>query len=304
MGMKLGLLIQGPIFSPGYGPYVFNADGSYEKHWIDYDSRGNVLEMVTFAANFFDQIVISTWDTDENRNFLSNVTFTKNVSCVYVQETEKLKNFRAQGNHKYHQIMTMYEGASKLNQLGCDFIAKIRTDQNLDLRELFRLCANHRHRNQNSIGVPYINLFELDRLTDFYFVGRSDVISNTCKWYLETPEAFTDIHKDYFRKFANFLSDKPRGQEITVLSAWTKIFYPLSPRLQRKFFWRGLKVNNRVNGWLRWYCIFHSTKKIDFEPKLLMNKVLIFTLRTLIYPTIKPVSFIKFRLYKLVSKCI
>ncbi len=57
-------MIQGPIFSPGYGPYEFDRDGNYVKSWIEYDATADIIETVREASVFFNHIVVSTWKSE------------------------------------------------------------------------------------------------------------------------------------------------------------------------------------------------------------------------------------------------
>jgi len=186
--MKTGLIIQGPLFSPGFGPYEFQSDGSFEKSWIAYDCVENIQGIIKVAQNLFDVIVISTWANPTYTDFLENLQNCNGVEIVLLNESERLQELHQLGMHKYHQIETLRAGASKLEELGCEVVAKVRTDHSINLEVLYKHVERHKGKNKNSLGVPNINLFELDRLTDFYFVGRTSVIVGMCDYYLSSPE--------------------------------------------------------------------------------------------------------------------
>jgi hypothetical protein len=312
--MKTGLIIQGPLFSPGFGPYEFQSGGSFEKSWIAYDCADNIQGIIKVAANLFDVIVISTWENPAYTVFLEKLRNSYRIEIVLRNESERLQEFHQLGIHKYHQIETLRAGAFKLEELGCDVVAKIRTDHNIDLNILYKHVERHKGKNRNSLGVPNINLFELDRLTDFYFVGRTSVILGMCDYYLSRPELCPDLHRDFFLKFLTFLSsddylvDKiqsfksPFIRDFYCIFVWTHYYYPLRAGLFKTFFWRGRRVNYRLNGWIRWFYILNSSRKFESSWKFPLNLFSILLIREMKRPTIRFLSAILFRLYRLKSQ--
>jgi hypothetical protein len=299
--MKTGLIIQGPILSPGYGPFEFNQEGLFVKSWIEYDSCDNILEIIRNASPLFDVIVVSTWKDSNYSDFLSNIQVPGKVEILEISPDKFLSDKDQGGIHKYHQLVTTHIGAKLMSSLGCEFVAKIRTDHNLDLKILNDEVLNHRKMNPQSLGVPNINLYELDRLTDFYFVGRSDLIVELCQSYLTTPELFVDTHKDFFYKFANFLGQRKYlvtnqkksfldfRQQVANVSAWSEVFYPLDARLFKNFYWRGRRVDYKLNGWIRWFYIIHS-KRIPVRQLTIFNFILLFVVRASKKPFIRITS--------------
>lgn len=312
--MKKGLVIQGPMFSPGYGPYEFSRSGSFEKEWIEYDCRENVRSTIKIAINYFDHIVISTWKNEDYREFLETLSILDKVEVVILDETETLKNLGSRGIHKYHQIETLRAGLQKLAHFECVLAAKIRTDHNLDIRRLSNDVDKHQFRNYFSLGVPNINLYELDRLTDFYFVGRTEVMHDMCSQYLNQEEFCADTHKDYFLGFLKYLSrneylsnliyDGGSRLKSKILSifVWSNYFYPLNAELFKNFYWRGRKINHRLNGWIRWFHVFHSGKGRPYGLKFITNLFMIFSVQQVKRPTIKLSSFVLFRFYRFRSQ--
>ena len=65
MKLKIGLIIQGPINSPGIrGPFLRDKsrDIKNEKEFItDYDCTENIINLANDAEEYFDEIVLSTW---------------------------------------------------------------------------------------------------------------------------------------------------------------------------------------------------------------------------------------------------
>ena len=308
--MKKGLIIQGPMFSPGYGPYEFQADGSFNKSWIDYNCAKNIQDTIEVAKEYFDHIVIATWRDDDYMNFLTSLGTHERVEIVLLDENERLSDLNRLGVRKYHQIVTLRAGASKLEELGCDVVAKIRTDHSVNLKLLSKQVKQHRGKSRKSLGVPNINLFELDRLTDFYFVGSSDVIRDLCDYYMSHEEFCADTHRDYFLNFLTYLSsdrvlvEKIQNSESQLVAdyycifVWTHFFYPLRAALFKNFYWRGRLVNHRLNGWIRWFYTLHSSHNSFPGLKFLLNLISILLFREMKRPTIRLSSAILFRFYR------
>jgi hypothetical protein len=308
--MKKGLVIQGPLFSPGFGPYEFSKSGSFEKSWIEFDCKENILLTIQDALKYFDFIVLTTWKNTDYQEFIDSLSRIQKVHVVAIHESEGLKKLGMQGIHKYHQIATLQAGLQKLVELGCDLSAKVRTDHKIDIAELAQEVDDHQFKNVFSLGVPNLNLYELDRLTDFYFVGRSQVMYDLCTNYLVQKEYCLDTHKDYFLSFLNFLSknetlvsrinqrDSSFRSDVLAISVWTTFFYPLSPKLFKNFYWRGKKVNHRLNSWIRWFHVFHSSAGRSSGLKFFMNLSFIFIVRLIKRRTIKLFSFFTYRFYR------
>ena len=308
--MKKGLVIQGPLFSPGFGPYEFHSDGRFSKSWIEYDCEENVLATIESAAIHFDHIVLVTWFDPKHSDFIKSLEKHSRLEVIELNESEKFATLNKKGMHKYHQIETLRAGSANLEELGCDFVAKIRTDHSLNLGLLSKQVNQHRFRNEFSLGVPNINLFELDRLTDFFFVGRPEVIKGMCDFYLSSPETCVDTHRDYFLGFLHFLSkdedliriirdsDSVLKRDFKCIFAWTHYYYPLHSGLFKNFYWRGKSINHRLNGWIRWFYALHAGQPGFHNLKFRLNLFLILCVRQLKKPTIKYSSAVLFRLYR------
>jgi len=311
--MKSGLIIAGPILSPGYTPYFFDKNGNYQKTWVDYDSSSNILNLINQATDLFDHIVLVIWKTNDYSEFLTKLRLTTRVEIVELSENTFLINeLINKGRSKYHQIETMHAGAKKLGELGCDIIAKVRTTHGINIKILFDDVLNHTNRNRRSIGVSYMNLFEHDRLVDYHFVGNTDVVESLCESYLLTPELFQGVHEDYYYKFANFLSENVNFNEsnkfldrlwnyIRIISDWTQFFYPLDRRLLRNFYWRGVKVNSNLNFWIFWSFLFHAKNSHSLRTKTFGNLVLITVAQSFLRPLIRLYSFFAFKFYRHMS---
>jgi hypothetical protein len=310
--MKTGLIIQGPILSPGYTPYFFDKNGNYQKTWVDYDSAPNILNLVNQASTLFDYIVLVTWKTSDSSDFLKMLHSTTKIEIVEITENAFLIDERIKGRSKYHQIETMHAGAKKLRELGCDVLAKVRTTHGINIEILFNDVLSHTNRNKRSVGVSYMNLFESDRLVDYHFVGNTDVIESMCESYLLTPELFQGVHEDYYWKFAKFLSGNVKLNEnyklfvqirnqIRIISDWTQVFYPLDRRLLKNFYWRGVKVNSNLNFWIFWSFLFHAKNSRGLRTKTFGNLVLVTLVQILIRPFMRLYSFFAYKFYRHIS---
>ena len=308
--MKTGLIIAGPIISPGYTPYFFDKNGSYQKTWVDYDSSPNILTLIDQASNHFDCIVLVTWKANNSSDFLAMLRSTTKVEIIELTENAFLiDELINKGRSKYHQIETMYAGAKKLGELGCDVIAKVRTTHGINLKILFDDVLHHTKRNRRSIGVSYMNLFERDRLVDYHFIGNTNVIESMCASYLSTPELFQGVHEDYYSKFANFLSGNANLKKsnkisnqlsnyIRIISDWTQFFYPLNRKLLKNFYWRGVKVNSNLNFWIFWSFLFHAKNSRSLWIKTFGNILVINLAQALIRPLIRSHSFFSYKFYR------
>jgi hypothetical protein len=311
--MKTGLIIAGPILSPGYTPYYFHEDGSYQKNWVDYDSSPNIINLVNQASDLFDHIVLVTWKTSNPSDLLTMLRSTTKVEIIELSENAFLiDELINKGRSKYHQIETMYAGAKKLGELGCDVIAKVRTTHGINLKILFDDLLHHTNRNKRSIGVSYMNLFERDRLVDYHFIGNTKVIESLCASYLSTPELFQGVHEDYYAKFANFLSENVNLNEnrklmdrilnyIRIISDWTQFFYPLNRKLLKNFYWRGVKVNSNLNFWIFWSFLFHAKNSRSLWIKTIGNIAIINLAQALIRPSMRLHSFFAYKFYRYMS---
>jgi hypothetical protein len=308
--VKTGLIIQGPILSRGYGPNEFHSDGSYKKTWIDYDSRGNVEQIIGIASGFFDVIIIVAWKKQGYTDFLDSVRVAGKIEVLELEENDFLISQMKVGTSKYHQIFTTYNGATKLHDFKCDVIAKIRTDHNMDIQLLHSEVLSHIKRNPRSIGVPNLNIYQLDRLPDFYIVGYTNLIIELCDEYMTSPEIFSDTHKDFFYKFASILSGQQNLNSeannrwekfekfMRITAVWSEVFYPLDKKLFWTYFWRGRRVNHHLNQWIRWFFLLHSKTSLGRVIKVPANALIIFSIRGLKKPFNRFTSGIVYRKYR------
>lgn len=105
--MKTGLVIQGPLSSPGLGPFQFLPDGSFQKTWIEFDCKVNSLRILKDATQLFDFVTISTWDNPRYLDFLKDIKHKFGIEVLILKPDENLNQRDSRGIHKFHQIFTL-----------------------------------------------------------------------------------------------------------------------------------------------------------------------------------------------------
>jgi hypothetical protein len=244
---------------------------------------------------------------------VSKLQSNSKVTVVINSEDTFLIDKRKSGTHKYHQVFSLLTGIRVLRNLECDVIVKSRTDQRLDMSRLHKAATQHLSKNLASLGVPYMNLFEIDRLADFYWVGETKTMERLCSSYLETPEIFSDGHKDYYYKFSKiFLQNNPEfdsGRNSTqgILKLpeshllWTAAFYPLRKSIFRGSRWRGKRINSTLNSWIRWHSLINCSNSNHIVIGTISNIVVIKIVKVIKRPFIRIFSALLYRIFRVIS---
>ena len=211
--------------------------------------------------------MVSTWNSAHASKLISKFESNRKVIVVLNSEDTFLAEKRKSGTHKYHQIFSLLTGIRILKNMGCDVFVKSRTDQRLHMAKMYKAAVRHSKKIRAPLGVPYMNLFEIDRLNDFYWVGDTKAMETVCSSYLETPEVYSDGHMDYFYKFSKVLLEINFSAASGIPSArgfwnlpenyriWTTCFYPLRKSLFQGVKWRGKTINSSLNSWIRWHVL-------------------------------------------------
>ncbi len=153
MSMKIGLVIQGPFESYGktgktisYSSLRIAREKDAMKH---YDCIENVQRLCRESKDLFFKTVISTW---KDEKYL-DVAFEAD-EVIYLENEDEFTakigvlSGPRQWNNVYKQAKTSYEGISKLNDFGCDYIVKIRTDMWWDLNKLHEIALQALKENK------------------------------------------------------------------------------------------------------------------------------------------------------------
>ena len=315
--MKTGLVIQGPVFSPGFGPYKWTTNGVFKKEYIPFDSSENILQLVKVASPIFDEIIVVTWSSEYSSNvkrelMSTNITFLECNEELFLSEMSHLGHNIKSGNHKYHQIYTINLGTKELIKRNCQVMAKIRTDHFLDVNALQKAVKKQAERDFSYFGAPYLNLFELDRLTDFYFISHCHTMKELTQAYLCDSQINEDTHYDYFYKFTKYLVSNDNRNDNSFIRnqlskrfftyfVWTSYLYPIDLKVFKSLTWRGLKVNHRLNYWIRLFYTIKCTKGTLLIPAVVFNFFIINVLRVFHRLSGRSISFIQYRFSKFVN---
>lgn len=303
---RFALLVQGPIKSSGFGPFEWLPNGRYAKRLIHYEALSDVQEWITQGKELFNEVIVSVWDYPKIQE-LSTYCVEQKVHLIENNEDDNLRQIASQ-THKYHQIQTTLNGLKRAIELNCEYVAKVRTDHRLDIRLLRDQLARYSvSGTKRQIGIPYLSLYETNRLTDFYWIGRSTDLFDVMREYMDMPEFSTDTHEDYFCKFAialgnsKWLPEKIRersGAKISFIDSmriWSENFYPINRRLYESIVWRGVPIDYGANKWIRWYVLFKTKSRIMEPIFFVMNFGVVLLFRLLKRPTIKVNSFFYYR---------
>jgi len=263
--LKKGLIIQGPIISTGRTgktAHISFKDVKKE-HVVDFNCIENIAKIFNDYQYLFAHIVCITWE-DQDPSIINELRNLIPDECLIIikDTTKKIdsKGSIISGNNKYRQFLSIYEGSKVLSKLGCEYIAKIRSDQFLDLDLLMNdAIAKLVNEKRNVVLVPWISLensYSIFEIPDHYFVAKTNDMLNFSEEYLSLPEITDHIHTDIFYKWSMrsycknplirlYISGFKRfGNNsfirILINSKFSKGFFiPLNPKILQSIFWRG-----------------------------------------------------------------
>lgn len=181
------------------------------------------------------------------------------------------------------------------------------------MSKLFKAATRHSKKNPASLGVPYMNLFEIDRLADFYWVGETETMERLCSTYLQTPEIYIDGHKDYFYKFSkDFFQNSSSSESVGNQTRgnwklpenyllWTSAFYPLRKSIFRSSKWRGRKINSALNNWIRWHNLIYCSNSSLTVFGTIGNILIIKLVKAIKRPFIPLFGAVQYRIFRSIS---
>lgn len=166
------------------------------------------------------------------------------------------------GNRKYHQIYTIDLGTEELIKCDCQVIAKIRTDYFLDVNALHKAVKNKHH--------------------EIFTLFLTATMKDLTKAYLSDSQINEDTHYDYFYKFTKYLVSNDNKNDNSIIRnqlskrfftyfVWTSYLYPIDLEVFKSLSWRGLKVNHRLNYWVRLFYIIKCAKGKLLIPSVAFN---------------------------------
>jgi len=250
---KIGLVIQGPIYSSGR-----NFESSSTK----------VFKSIPYIENYFleslklgIEVVLMTWDLEDTSELDS---FSKDIYKLrYSRSLFPKFLLNDWSSNKYKQFFLTLKGIEVLENRKCTTIIKVRTDQKLDIQ----LLATHIKKNPVCVIEKLLTLFgdirQPDQWVDFVFAGETQFLKEVLQSYLSQKEIFPSVHKDFFYHmflrynqcpssfFTKFffpynskaLSDK---NLINISRNWRNSFSLMPKRVLEELEWRGSKFNRQL----------------------------------------------------------
>lgn len=167
-------MVQGPLISTRR-----NGDGSDRP----FDCREAVLSHLDQADGLFDLVVLSTWE-GVHTDWIAAIASRPGIELVLSSDPgQPPDDLGHLGDNRLRQAVATRQGIRRAIQLGADrqsFVAKVRTDQTLDLREL--VASSRRLQRENvpwcdwvdpipQVFVPYIFANEIWSIADYYMAG-------------------------------------------------------------------------------------------------------------------------------------
>ena len=171
---KFGLIIQGP-FTSGF---------KVQKNHI-YDCNESVKFILNNYSQYFDDIIISTWKSEEKKISI-NLKEYKNVRLLLLDDPGQPKlNSQEFSDNRLRQYFSSFKAAEQLEQK-VDYIMKIRTDFIIDCKRSKNFFLEEIKRKKNLLGQKYKGLicgleFWINRpyaIKDFIYIGTSSTIRN------------------------------------------------------------------------------------------------------------------------------
>lgn len=277
------MLIQGPIISIGRN-FSTSSD-------INFDSSRYIESLYYSATQNKAVCILATWDSEPTSTLnIPNKDihqFTDNKRKL----TKNILNNRL--SSKYKQFFLVMKGLEILQQRGCDFIIKIRTDQLLNLESLIAFVSQNSNYPNSKILTLFGNPDTPDSWVDFAFAGDLIILKNSVGKYLSQKEMFSSVHRDFFYhakrqelsgiallmfKFKlpyreNVFSKK---QMQLIIEIWKSNFDLLPRDILQDFEWRGAKFpGNLINKYFGYeensYFIELLEKKKAAAPKFALS---------------------------------
>lgn len=265
---RFGLVIQGPITSFGRGgdrAHIPLAELGQEG-LVRFDCRKSIKKIIERYQDLFEVILISTWDgeigADDDWN--GAVFFSQPDPKGIVRAGTSMYSYKE--NNKYRQFISTYAGLLEVEKRAqVDYVIKMRTDQELDLRamiEQFLERISHETVADECIFAPYFHEHTF-LLHDYYFVSSLVAMKRFCEAVLafDRFEFIDSVHREMVLKHA-FVCYKeaigvpdeayfPRSPANGVAMDTKKIFTYMfqnvyrtfDPMVLRSVLWRGTRLS-------------------------------------------------------------
>lgn len=286
--MKIGLIIQGPIISGGLTGKTHGSGRTRvnSNRLVNFNCQDTINDNLAVATKLFDSVVVATWENEKvklNDNsvkvlFLKDPTPQPPVSRRPVPgfpDFNKLNNAR--------QFFSVWSGANYLENLGIEYVIKIRTDQLIDIKMLFQEFEFFISKIKKPYFVPFLYNNNRWMIPDFFIGGSMDNILQISVDMTNLEKQFhSNVHRDLFFKaylnqgtnlnsllIPNAFIDEDKESIILeqfVKHAFNRIWHPGSKELYSSIVWRGEPINRNFSD-----KIFAGKMFFDYNTKLVLN---------------------------------
>jgi hypothetical protein len=225
MNMKrIGLVIQGPLTSIGRtgdnlrkSPEQLLREGGV----VHYDCRPNIRRIISEFGHFFDEIVVSTWESEVREG--DSFPGARLVAAPDPGGIKQENHYK--DNNKFRQFLSTLNGILELEKSGIGRAVKVRTDIYLDLKALLDSFASGMEKEADerliyaTVSNPPTFL-----LHDLYFAASLPALKDFCESVLayERFEFIPSVHREMILKHAYFTYKEQIG-----VPDWA--YFPFSP---------------------------------------------------------------------------
>ena len=179
---RIGLIVQGPVISTGIRGsllreknYVTDQNST---HLIEYNCLENILDIGKSANSIFDEVVLSTW----NSNYLHSLNKSNLFDKVIASSEEDFENLYIKNNvfiqNYKKQFHTLHVASEYLKTKKLDFIVKIRTDLKVDIDKLYKECLIAINNNQTLVNNELRSPSRFLEIDDFIFGCESNLFTD------------------------------------------------------------------------------------------------------------------------------
>ena len=254
---RIGIVLQGPLISRGRTGSTAQVGFSKvtNEDVVDYNCIPLIKKMFDLYSKEY-EIVCVIWDSEPDALKVELRRVVPEEAVVIIGDDTRYLPARGQvipGNNKYRQIKSSLAGFEALSYRGCDYLAKVRSDQWVDIDLLVSDFMTHAEKK---LLVPRLIKKSPDYLVDFYFMGEKELVLRLFKAYLVAPEIFESVHNDLFYVWGNVLIGKPflplkfrkfSLHQRYIGKVWNN-FTPGSRSLYENLIWRGERLKSGRRG--------------------------------------------------------
>ena len=247
---RIGVVVQGPLLSIG-------------RTLRDVSSRNfncapEIEITYKLATELGFKFVLVTWQDEYPPECHPKIPDDSIFKIIFPSRRLLFRFFNNwKNNNKYKQYYSTLVGLNILNELGCTYVIKIRTDSHLDLEKFADFYKQMRNNDDlDKIFTPAMNIEKPDLFMDYYFGSRTETLRIFLKTVLNCKELYSNVHFDTFYKYTKsrldlsyfklrqnlYKKEKSQpgicGQKI-IKKAWSECFTPGPFILYESYRWRG-----------------------------------------------------------------